>query len=75
MEIKRISFRFCHVYLSAFVFLSLILLSLSGCCRCNQDSESYEIIDQPRRGATSIAPKADIPDTFSFVAANDLNKK
>lgn len=70
MKVKIIVGRFCRVYSSAFLFLSIILPSLSGCCRCDQESESYEIIDRPRRGVSSMAPDAGVSGTFSIVAVD-----
>lgn len=62
----------------AVFLLSLIGLCLSGCCRCEQESDPYEIIDRPRRGAanssaplgTSLTPDAGVSGTFSIVAVD-----
>lgn len=52
----------CRANASPFLFLLVVPLCLSGCCRCNQDSESYDIIDRqvdrPRRDAA--APSASL---------------
>ena len=70
MKVKKTLDRFCLEYASSFLFLLLILLCLNGCCRCNQDSESYDIIDRPRREASKMTPNAGVSGTFSIVAVD-----
>ncbi|MHC4165716.1 MAG: DUF1028 domain-containing protein [Planctomycetota bacterium] len=74
MKVKE--FIGCCCWASAGPFLLLLLISfcLSGCCRCDQDSETYDFtdwqVDQPKRGPASLTPDAGVSRTFSIVAVD-----
>lgn len=70
MEMKKSIGRFYQMNVSTFPLFLITLLCLSGCCRCKQDSESYEIIDHPRGGTAKIAPDSGVSGTFSIVAVD-----
>jgi hypothetical protein len=74
--------RCCLASAMPFFLLAAIQFCLSGCCRCNQESESYDYIDwqvdRPKRDAampstsfgTGLTPEAGVSGTFSIVAVD-----
>ncbi len=62
--------RSCLVNAYAFLLLMVVILCLGGCCRCNRSSESYDIIDRPKRDASTMAPGSGVSGTFSIVAVD-----
>ena len=74
--------RRCLASAKPFLLLAAIQFCLSGCCRCNQESESYDYIDwqvdRPKRDAampstsfgTGLTPDAGVSGTFSIVAVD-----
>ena len=55
-----------------FVFLFIVMFCLSGCCQCDEDSQTFEIlaceIDRPKYGDS--APSAEIRDIDSELSAS-----
>jgi uncharacterized Ntn-hydrolase superfamily protein len=54
--------------------LLVVSFCLSGCCRCDQDSDLYDYndwqIDQPKREPVRLTPDAGVSRTFSIVAVD-----
>jgi uncharacterized Ntn-hydrolase superfamily protein len=70
MKAKKSVRRLCPVKAGLSLLTTVVLFCLCGCCRCNRDSESYDIIDQPRRDAAAIAPNSGVSGTFSIVGVD-----
>jgi len=70
MKVDKSVGRFYRDSTIAFFLLLISLFCLNGCCRCNRDSESYEIIDRPGREAAKMTPNAGVSGTFSIVAVD-----
>ena len=74
--------RCCLAKATPLLLLLVMQFCLSGCCNCNQESESYEYmdwrVDQPKRDAqkpssslgTGLAPEAGVSGTFSIIAVD-----
>ncbi len=64
----------CRAGASALILLSVLSFCLSGCCRCDQDSEQFDYSDwppdQPKRDSVIIMPDAGVSRTFSIVAVD-----
>lgn len=62
--------RYCWMNASLMVVILTVQFCLNGCCRCDQSSEPYEIIDRPRRGAATWRALT-LPGSASLNRARD----
>ncbi|MEA3224612.1 MAG: DUF1028 domain-containing protein [Planctomycetota bacterium] len=82
MKLEKSTSCRCRANPGPFLLLFVISFCLSGCCRCDQDSQLDDHmdrqIDRPRYGAsipstslgTGLAPEAGVSGTFSIVAVD-----
>ena len=74
MSVKKSAGHLRRANVRLLVCLSVLQLSLSGCCSCSQcdrpDDYRGRQVDRPRYGAVLLAPEAGVSGTFSIVAVD-----